>query len=182
MGVPLQFIRLSEYLEGLGHGDKPGEARVHTDVPEGPTEEVAERRWSEVLDVLWIVSPMPGVFSPAEVAESKERLPRDRHDTLSTADAGQFFHGAFRSSQVLQNLEARDDVRTPISERQHSRIRPDSSGVGKPLERCRELVTSIFDPDERAGSSLHRFKRKSFAYPNIDPGAFRRTCCRTKLP
>ena len=78
---------------------------MNADLPEGSKEEVAEGRRSEVLDVLGVVTPTPDVFSPAEVAQTEEGLPGDRHHAAPTTDAGQFSHRPFGRYQVLENLE-----------------------------------------------------------------------------
>jgi hypothetical protein len=96
-------------------------------------------------------------------------------------DAGQFSHSAFGLYEVLENLEARDHVRTVIGEWQHSSIRPDATGIGKSLEGSRQLVVSIFDSDERAGPYPHRFECQSLADADIDPGTAGWTCCHAKL-
>jgi len=130
-----------------------------------------------VLDVLWIVAPMSEVLSPAEIAEAEEGFPRDGHNTAAATDAGELSHGTLGRFEVLENFEARDDIDTVIGEWQHSRVRPDTRGPGKPLQRHGELVGSIFDADQQARVCLHRFQCQPFAYAHIDPGATRRTRC-----
>jgi hypothetical protein len=133
---------------------------------------VSERRDSEVLDVLRVVPPTPHVLASGEVAEPKEWLPRDRHHAPPPTDTRQFFHGELGISEVLENLETGDDVRALIGEREHSGISSNSAGGGQALESRDELVASILDPDERAGTNLHRFQCKSLSDPDIDPSPF----------
>ncbi len=84
-------------------------------------------------------------------------------------------------SQVLENLEAGDHVGAVIGEWQHPSICPDAGGGGKPLEGHGQLVPSILNSDQRAGTYLHRLQRQSLADADIDPGAAGRAGCHPEL-
>ncbi len=135
-----------------------------------------------MLDVFWIVAPAPEVFSPAEIAKTEEGLPRYRYDTVPVTNAGQLLNSRFRSTEVLEHLEARDDVGAAIGERQHPGIGADTAGHGKPLKSPHQLVVSKFDSDQRARVNVHRFQRQSFANTDVDPIALGGTCCHPQFP
>ena len=145
------------------------------DLVEGSMEQAAKARRLKVLNVLWIVAPMPDVLSSAKIAEAKEGLPRDRHDAAPMTDAGKFLYRSFGRFEVLENLEAGDHVSAAIGEWQHSGIRPYPGGGRKPLEGQREFVVPVFNSDQRACVYPHRVQRQAFANADIDPGTTGRT-------
>jgi hypothetical protein len=78
-------------------------------ISEAPSQELAQRRPSKVLDVLWVVAPTPELLSSAEIAEAEAGLPRDGHNAASATDARELSHGTLGRFEVLENFEAPDD-------------------------------------------------------------------------
>jgi hypothetical protein len=69
------------------NSDQPREARADHDLFEVTVKKGVQRRRAELLDMLGVVPDAPDIFAPGKVAQSKEWLPRHRHDAMATTDA-----------------------------------------------------------------------------------------------
>ena len=74
------------------------------------------------LDVLGVVAQPADVLAPAEVPQPEPRLPRHRHDAPVGGDPRQLGHGRRHRRQVLEDLDAGDQVGAPRRQGQHARV------------------------------------------------------------
>jgi hypothetical protein len=74
---------------------------VDDDLFEVTAKEHTQRRRTKLLDMLGIVTQAPDIFASGKVAQSKEWLPRHRHDAMPSTDAGQLLNGSIGRVEML---------------------------------------------------------------------------------
>jgi len=144
---------------------------VNGDVIERGAEEATELAWRELSDVFWVVADSSDVLAPGQIAKPKEGLPWDRDDRAASADTGQLSHSPLRGGQVLEDLDARDEVDASVPKRQQSRIGLDPVEVGDSRHCLGELVGSVLDPDEHRRLQAEGLESETLSDANVNDGS-----------
>ena len=125
----------------------------------------------EEVDVLGVVAPPLDVLATAEVAEPEVRLPRHRDHAAAAGDAGQLGHRRLVLRQVLEQLDARDEVGAARSDRQHAGVGLHRFEPGEPIDGGLGLVEPVLEADRGVARRQHALERQALAHAHVDDGA-----------
>jgi hypothetical protein len=105
--------------------------------------------------VLGVVAQPADVLAPAEVAEAEPRLPRHRDHAAVDRHPGQLGHRQVGGGQVLEDLDAGDQVGDRVGQRQHPGVGHGDLDPGQ-LAGHQRLVVAVLDAQNQVGAPLSR--------------------------
>src|SRR3954452_19556311 len=157
-----------------GLGDQPGEGTLDPHLGEVPLERPVEAPRVEGLHVLRVVAQPPQVLPPSEVAEAEPRLPRHGYHEPAAGDASELLDRRVERLEVLEQLDAGDEIGRPVGHRQHPRICDRAGELRQSLPREAQLVEPVLEADG-AMAVAKALERETLAHTDVDDRAVDRT-------
>ena len=125
----------------------------------------------EGLDVLGVVAEPAQVLAPPEVAEAEPRLPRHRHHEAAAGDAGQLRHRGLERREVLEQLDAGDEVAGAVGDGSMPASADRAGQLRQPLAGEQHLVEPVLEADRRVAVGIMRSRASPSPTPTSIDGA-----------